>query len=288
MNRDHRSASLTSIIIPCWNQLEFTQQCLASLKEHTRPAWELIVIDNGSTDGTGAYLSGVQDAAAVPVTVIANTTNRGFPVAVNQGLQQARGEYLVLLNNDVVVTDAWLDQLTALTTAKTGKQENGLTAKGAKSAKEEKKKNETGGCSGETLHALSGRPNLTVNDIEDVISNSVADSSRTAPHPFDLAVAESSRTTPHPFDLAVAGCSLTTPPGLPFTRGGKLARTPSSSLPAVNCVLPTPSIVGPMSKPQRPQIIKLDLRLGRAAPQMWHRLLPNLPVHRSLRLCGLA
>jgi|ERR1700678_1239085 hypothetical protein len=36
---------LTTIIVPCWGQLEFTQQCLASLKEHTRPASELIVID---------------------------------------------------------------------------------------------------------------------------------------------------------------------------------------------------------------------------------------------------
>jgi glycosyltransferase involved in cell wall biosynthesis len=74
----------------------------------------LIVIDNGSTDGTGAYLGGVQDAAAVPVIVISNKDNRGLPAAINQGLQQARGEYLVLLNNDVVVTDAWLDQLIAL------------------------------------------------------------------------------------------------------------------------------------------------------------------------------
>ena len=41
----------------------------------TRQPWELIVIDNGSTDGTGTYLAGVQDAAAVPVTVISNTTN---------------------------------------------------------------------------------------------------------------------------------------------------------------------------------------------------------------------
>ena len=105
---------LTSIIVPCWNQLEFTRQCIAALKNHTRPPWELIVIDNGSTDGTALYLGGVQDAAAVPVTVIANGENRGFPAAVNQGLQQARGEYLVLLNNDVVVTNAWLDQLTAL------------------------------------------------------------------------------------------------------------------------------------------------------------------------------
>ena len=105
---------LASIVIPCWNQLEFTRQCIAALLQHTRPPWELIVVDNGSTDGTGAYLNGVQDAAAVPVTVISNRENLGFPAAVNQGSQQARGEYLVLLNNDVVVTDAWLDQLIAL------------------------------------------------------------------------------------------------------------------------------------------------------------------------------
>ena len=78
---------------------------------HTRPPWELIVVDNGSTDGTGDYLAGLQDASPVPVTVIANGTNRGFPAAINQGLHEARGEYLVLLNNDVVVTDDWLEQL---------------------------------------------------------------------------------------------------------------------------------------------------------------------------------
>ncbi len=62
----------------------------------------------------GEYLSGVQDVSPVPVTVVANGTSRGFPTAINQGLQYARGEYLVLLNNDVVVTDGWLEQLIAL------------------------------------------------------------------------------------------------------------------------------------------------------------------------------
>ena len=108
---------LSSIIIPCWNQLEFTQQCVAALKDHTRPPWELIVIDNGSTDHTADYLAGVRDMAAVPVTVVSNARNLGFPAAINQGLQLARGEYLVLLNNDVVVTDGWLDQLIALANA---------------------------------------------------------------------------------------------------------------------------------------------------------------------------
>src|SRR5580658_10156323 len=105
---------LASIIIPCWNQLEFTRQCVRALLRHTRAPWELIVINNGSTDGTEDYLAGLQDASPVPVTVIANNTNRGFPAAINQGLEYARGEHIALLNNDVVVTDGWLAQLICL------------------------------------------------------------------------------------------------------------------------------------------------------------------------------
>ena len=72
-------AGLTSIIVPCWNQLEFTRHCLRSLFQHTTPAWELIVVDNGSTDGTADYLAGVQVGGRVPVTIVQNTRNRGFP-----------------------------------------------------------------------------------------------------------------------------------------------------------------------------------------------------------------
>jgi len=111
---------LASIIVPCFNQREYTRSCLQSLFHFTRAPWELIVVDNGSTDDTKTYLAGVQDATAVPVTVVANPRNLGFPAAINQGLQLAQGEYLVLLNNDVVVTESWLDQLTALATAKVG------------------------------------------------------------------------------------------------------------------------------------------------------------------------
>jgi glycosyltransferase involved in cell wall biosynthesis len=59
----------------------------------------------------------VSDGAAVPVTVISNTKNLGFPAAINQGLKAARGEYLVMLNNDVVMTDGWLGQLIGLANA---------------------------------------------------------------------------------------------------------------------------------------------------------------------------
>jgi glycosyltransferase involved in cell wall biosynthesis len=121
---------LASVIIPCWNQLEFSRHCIAALMGQTRRPWELVVINNGSTDGTADYLAGVQDAASVPVTVIANATNRGFPAATNQGLQLARGEFLVLLNNDVAVTDGWLDQLIGLTNAKDTAEETAETEEG--------------------------------------------------------------------------------------------------------------------------------------------------------------
>ena len=109
-----KDRGLASIIVPCWNQLEFTRQCLAALRRHTTVSWELIVVDNGSTDGTGDYLEGWRDAATIPATVLRNSENRGFPAACNQGIQAAKGRYLVLLNNDAVPTSDWLDQLVAL------------------------------------------------------------------------------------------------------------------------------------------------------------------------------
>jgi GT2 family glycosyltransferase len=125
--------ALASIIIPCWNQLEYTRFCLPALVRHTRPPWELIVIDNGSTDGTGTYLAGVQDVAPMPVTIVSNARNLGFPAAINQGLKAARGDYLVLLNNDAVVTDGWLNQLVAL-----AEMDSDVTTKHTKDTKGEK------------------------------------------------------------------------------------------------------------------------------------------------------
>ena len=105
---------LASIIVPCFNPVESTRQCMAAIMRFTRRPRELIVVDDGSADETSAYLASMRDDAAVRVTVITNTTNRGVPAAINQGLKAARGEYFVLVSNDVVVTDSWLDQLIAL------------------------------------------------------------------------------------------------------------------------------------------------------------------------------
>jgi cephalosporin hydroxylase/glycosyltransferase involved in cell wall biosynthesis len=112
--RDQAKTALASIIIPCFGELEFTRQCIDALVEHTRSPWELIVVDNGSTDGTAEYLAGLALSKPTRVEVISNASNLGFPAACNQGLKAARGDYLVLLNNDAIVTHDWLDQLIAL------------------------------------------------------------------------------------------------------------------------------------------------------------------------------
>jgi len=97
---------LTSIVIVTHNQLEYTRQCLDSLRLLTDEPYELIVVDNGSTDGTVEYLR-----ALTGVRLIENATNRGFPAAVNQGIAASTGNQVLLLNNDTILTTGWLGRL---------------------------------------------------------------------------------------------------------------------------------------------------------------------------------
>lgn len=104
---------LTSIIIVTFNQLEYTRQCIRSIFTHTHSPFEIIIIDNGSTDGTIDFINTFIPSKKIccRFKLISNSNNLGFAKGCNLGLSEARGEYLLLLNNDVVVTPSWLPRL---------------------------------------------------------------------------------------------------------------------------------------------------------------------------------
>ncbi|HTF91358.1 MAG TPA: glycosyltransferase [Planctomycetota bacterium] len=99
---------LVSIVVVSYDALEQTRACLARLRE-TRDAnhpTEIIFVDNGSSDGSAEFL-----AAATDVKLLRNNVNLGAPRARNQALPHARGEYVVFLDNDAMVTPDWLARL---------------------------------------------------------------------------------------------------------------------------------------------------------------------------------
>ena len=97
-----------SVIILTFNNLVLTKNCLTSVIQRSNyENLEIIVVDNASTDGTIDYLTGFQRHHS-SVKIIANRYNVGFAAGNNLGLAAATGEYLVLLNNDTVVTEGWV------------------------------------------------------------------------------------------------------------------------------------------------------------------------------------
>lgn len=100
-----------SIIIVTYNNLALTKLCLDSVLRNTQwPNYEIIVVDNASTDGTREYLSRCsQDLANL--RIILNSCNKGFARANNEGIRLAQSHYVVLLNNDTLVTWGWLGRL---------------------------------------------------------------------------------------------------------------------------------------------------------------------------------
>jgi GT2 family glycosyltransferase/glycosyltransferase involved in cell wall biosynthesis/tetratricopeptide (TPR) repeat protein len=101
---------LTSIVVLVRDQLELTRACLASIEACTPEPHELILVDNGSERETAAFLEEYVTMHA-DVRLVVNNGNRGFAGGNNQGLALARGDALLLLNNDTVVTDGWLGRL---------------------------------------------------------------------------------------------------------------------------------------------------------------------------------
>jgi GT2 family glycosyltransferase len=98
---------IVSLIIVVYNGRPYLDGCLDSLRRTLPAATEVIVVDNGSTDGSAALVR----ARMPEARLLVNETNRGFAAACRQGADQARGEFLVFLNQDVRAEPGWLEAL---------------------------------------------------------------------------------------------------------------------------------------------------------------------------------
>jgi GT2 family glycosyltransferase len=100
-------ASLVSVVVPNWNGRRWLPACLAAVAAQRLPPLEVIVVDNGSRDGSLEYLT----AEHPEVRVLELGRNTGFAHAANQGLAAARGELIALLNTDVVLCADWVERM---------------------------------------------------------------------------------------------------------------------------------------------------------------------------------
>lgn len=94
-----------SIITLTYNHLDYTKKFIESLAKYTKE-YELIIVDNGSTDGTREYLKSLHN-----VKLILNDENMGFSKGNNQGIEIAEGEFIGFLNNDILLYPDWFEEI---------------------------------------------------------------------------------------------------------------------------------------------------------------------------------
>jgi GT2 family glycosyltransferase len=101
------SGPVASIVIVTWNGRQFLEPCLGAVAAQHGVESETILVDNGSTDGTSAFVR-----ERFPwVRLVTLSENRGFAGGSNAGAREARGRLIVLLNNDTVAEPGWLATL---------------------------------------------------------------------------------------------------------------------------------------------------------------------------------
>jgi GT2 family glycosyltransferase/spore maturation protein CgeB/Tfp pilus assembly protein PilF len=98
-----KSEPLVSIVILNYNGLEDVSTCLDSIRRHTPEPYEIIVVDDASSDGSVAFLQMVPD-----IILLKNRDNLGCPGSRSRGFSLAKGKYVVSLDNDTIVTPGWL------------------------------------------------------------------------------------------------------------------------------------------------------------------------------------
>lgn len=96
-----------TVVVLAWNNLELTQECVQSVRAHTDVPFELVVVDNGSTDDTADYARQAADQSVL------HATNTGFAHGMNSGLAAARGPVVAFCNNDTILPELWASRLLA-------------------------------------------------------------------------------------------------------------------------------------------------------------------------------
>ena len=99
------------IIIPVWDQLEFTKECVDAILKNTHYPYRLILIDNGSEFETKNYLKNLEKNRPKEVMLVNNDENLGFVKAVNQGLKHSDSPYVCIMNNDTIPAPGWLERM---------------------------------------------------------------------------------------------------------------------------------------------------------------------------------
>lgn len=110
---DLRGEAMISVIVPAYNAERCLSACAASLFVQSLKDFELLLIDDGSTDGTAAVMAELAEKDA-RVRLIAHEGNRGLSAARNTGLAQARGRYIAFVDADDTVSPVYLEKLHAL------------------------------------------------------------------------------------------------------------------------------------------------------------------------------
>lgn len=100
-----------SVIVLAFGHCDLTRICVEAIQRNTAPPYELVLVDNGSTDGraTARYFESINGA-----TIVRLKRNAGFAGGLNQGLRRATGDYVAFVSNDCVVTPGWLSRLIAV------------------------------------------------------------------------------------------------------------------------------------------------------------------------------
>jgi len=100
-------SSIVSVVIVNWNGRQYLERCLSSVVNQTYPNFEVILVDNGSSDGSVEFVA----RTFSQVRLIVNPENMGFAAGSNMGIKAAKGDYIATLNNDTQADGEWLEEL---------------------------------------------------------------------------------------------------------------------------------------------------------------------------------